>query len=272
MGYEPVSDAALKKIAETGVCGIELLQSPDQFDLENKKSAANISRMCRDRGMTIKAFHSHSVTFDEVDTMRAFLSRLDTCYRQIDNLVEVGGIIWASHAHQIRTVEKRAFEALALYIENLPLRIGIENFTGPGMWVDDRLTFIGELNHPKIGLLLDIGHVRDVRGNNPMTIPGEASLLIHKVAGRLYHIHLHGFRNGVDHYPPMCNNDEIQWREIFSSLIDIEYDGLYNFEPKGMPTHDNTFEKVRNVYDNMRRLFLDGDHPSVALRHDSHVL
>jgi len=255
-GYEPVSAESLAKIAATGVAGIELLQCPDQYSLEDPQSFQNIKRNCDDFGLSILALHSHYITFDEVDTIQDLLKKLDVCYRQLDNLAEAGGQFWACHAHRIRDVEKRAFEALGRYCENLPLRIGIENFIHPGMWPSDRLEYLKELNHPKVGFLLDIGHVRDLSGINPMTRKGQALEVIRKAGSLLFHVHLHGFEKGVDHYPPFSENDEICWTDVFQGLNDIGYDGLYNFEPKGMPRHRDTFEKVKDFYDNLAAVSL----------------
>ena len=48
---------------------------------------------------------------------------------------------------------------------------------------------------------------------------------------RLCWVHLHGFRNGEDHYPPLVEGDTIQWVEIFRKLREIGYSRNLNFEP-----------------------------------------
>ena len=80
-----------------------------------------------------------------------------------------------------------------------------------------------------------------------MTLPGGPSQILQKCAGKLVHIHLHGFKQGMDHYPPLCEGDEIQWKELFNQLWATDYQGYLNFESKGMPMYDDTLSKVSKM-------------------------
>jgi sugar phosphate isomerase/epimerase len=250
-GYEPVCEKSLSKIARAGFRGIELLESPDQFDMTNLSSIQEINNVCRDCRLSIFAFHAHYLSFDDVTTNTELQRKLEICYRQLDALEACGGNFWACHVHDTDIIALRAFEALAHFIETRPLQIGIENFTRPGMWVEDRLAFLEKLDAPNVGLLLDIGHVRNSLGQNPMTLKNQAGPVILSTRSRLLHVHLHGFVDGVDHCPPLCQQDEIQWPEILDALSEIGYSGLYNFEPKGKPLHEGSIKQTGNFYQNL---------------------
>ncbi len=253
-GFEPVCKKSLTAIAEAGFRGIELLESPDQFDLANKESISLVASNCNDLDLSIFTFHAHYLDFDDVNSQATLQKKLDICYRQIDVLEYFGGLFWACHLHQIDAFGMKALEHLARYIENRPIKIGVENFVGRGMWVEDRLSSLKQLDAPKIGLLLDIGHVRNERGANPMTLPGYARQIILSTQPYLYHLHLHGFVGGVDHYPPHCPADTIQWREVMATLQEINYRGLYNFEPKGKPKHNDSIHLAAEFYSTMNSL------------------
>ena len=78
-----------------------------------------------------------------------------------------------------------------------------------GLWVEDRVAFLDEVGHPQAGMILDIGHVRDRDGTNPMTIPGGPTRIISMCRRHLRHVHLHGFKDGVDHYPAFAEGDTL---------------------------------------------------------------
>jgi sugar phosphate isomerase/epimerase len=76
-------------------------------------------------------------------------------------------------------------------------------------------------------MVVDIGHTRDADCVNPF-IKKERAREVMKVSGdRLFHLHLHDFTD-TDHHPPFDGN--VQWKEIFMALQDLEYKGEYMFE------------------------------------------
>jgi hypothetical protein len=46
-------------------------------------------------------------------------------------------------------------------------------------------------------------------------------------------VHMHGFKGGVDHFPPFAEGDTLQRVELFRMAREIAYCGDLNFEPKG---------------------------------------
>ena len=128
---------------------------------------------------------------------------------------------------------RRCYEDLARHVEGTPAVIAVENFAGKGMSVEDRMAFLDEIDHPQVGMILDVGHVRDSNGENPMTLPDGPRGILELCGARLCHVHLHGFKDGSDHHPPLVEGDSIRWVELFRMLRTMKYSGDINFEPAG---------------------------------------
>jgi sugar phosphate isomerase/epimerase len=238
--YRPLCEESLAELAANGFTRIELLESPEQFDFTRKDSMSNIRRYCKNTGVEIGAYHAHFINFSGLDTEEKIIKRIDECKRQIDTMLETGSQFWGCHAQAPDSAMTRCIEELVKYVENTPAVIGIENFVREDVWVEKRVEYIKNFNHPKLRMILDIGHVRDVYGNNPMTLDGGPEKIISLCGSVLSHIHLHGFVNGVDHFPPFAEGDGIKWKELFVSLKKENYKGFFNFEPKGEKYHRNT--------------------------------
>jgi sugar phosphate isomerase/epimerase len=240
--YRPIDGRAFEELAENGITQIELLESPDQFDMTNKRSMKYIGDVARASGVRIVAYHAHVTQFADLDTEAKRRARVDSCKRQIDTMIDLGGTVWATHARETDDTLLACYSDLARYIEGIGVIILIENFKDRGLWVEDRISFLDRLDHPQVGMILDIGHVRNGDGTNPMTVPGGSTRIIEMCRRHLLHVHLHGFKDGEDHFPPLCEGDTIQWLELFRMLYAGGYPGLINFEPKGEPKHPRAIE------------------------------
>jgi sugar phosphate isomerase/epimerase len=240
--YRPIDERAISELAARGIRRIELLESPEQFDMSDRRSMKYIGETFRSCGIQIAAYHAHTTSFSNLDTEAKRQARVDFCKKQIDTMVELGGRAWGSHAHETDDTLFRCYSELARYIEGSEIVILIENFRDSGLWIEDRIAFLDRMNHPQVGMILDIGHVRNANGENPMTVPGGPAKVIEMCRRHLRHVHLHGFKDGVDHFPPLCEGDTIQWLELFRMLYATGYPGDINFEAKGEPTHLGTIE------------------------------
>lgn len=229
--YRPVGESALEELVRHGITRIELLECPGQFNLADARSMKVFGGICRSCGVEVASYHAMSTNFSDLDTEAARIRRVDHCRRQIDTMLELGGVVWGSHAGAADETLATCCEELARHVEGTPAVIAIENFTGDGVSVDDRMAFLDRMDHPQLGFILDIGHVRDGDGANPMIQPGGPARVIERCAGRLRHLHLHGFKDGDDHFPPFVDGDGIQWAELFRSLRAHAYPGDINFEP-----------------------------------------
>ena len=47
--------------------------------------------------------------------------------------------------------------------DSVSKNIVFENFTDEGLWLEDRMAFLDEIGHPQVGMILDIGHVKEQR-------------------------------------------------------------------------------------------------------------
>ncbi|MEW6334556.1 MAG: TIM barrel protein [Thermodesulfobacteriota bacterium] len=240
--YRPVDGRAFEELAKNGITQVELLESPDQFDMTHPGSMKYIGDAARACGVRIIAYHANMTHFSHLDTETQRTARVDICKRQIDTLVDLGGTLWGTHARETDDTLLACYSELARYVEGTGVVLLIENFKDEGLWVEDRVSFLDRLGHPQVGMILDIGHVRNGDGANPMTVPGGPARIIGMCRRHLLHLHLHGFKNGEDHFPPLCEGDTIQWLELFRMLYAVGYPGPINFEPKGEPKHRNAVE------------------------------
>lgn len=243
-GHQPISVRTLARLAEHGIRRIEVNESPDQFDLTRADSIQHLERDCRDAGVTICAYHASHTGFTEIDTEDKRRATLDQCKRQIDTLLTSGGTIWGSHIRALDEAGEDCLTELLRYVEGTEAVIVLENFPRSPVFVEDRMQTIERIDHPQLGLLLDIGHVRNGSGENPMTLAGGPAVTLGRCGDRLRFLHLHGYVDR-DHYPPFCDGDRIQWTELFQKLHDIGYPGYFNFEPRGPAFFDDTLARVQ---------------------------
>jgi sugar phosphate isomerase/epimerase len=245
-GFQPVEEKALGRIADAGIGKIELLESPEQFDLSDRNSMGSIGAACRRAGLSIASYHAHKVKPNGMDA-DGVEKLVDVCKRQIETLQEAGGDFWASHARQADEAVYSLYGKLVRFVEGTRVRLGVENFVQPGTWVRDRMAFLRKLEHPQLGLLLDIGHVMEESGVNPMTRPGGPAAVLDMCGDKLFHLHLHGFKDGIDHHPPLCAGDEIRWGELVRELWRRDYRGHLCFEAVGLPRHGDSIGKTAEM-------------------------
>ncbi len=242
--YRPIGEDALRELARHGITRIELLESPEQFDMTDLSSMRLVQRACRACGIEIVAYHAHMTHFSDLDTEEKRVARVDRCKRQIDTMLELGGRLWGSHARGADGTLERCYRELARHVEGTAASIAVENFKDAGMWVEDRVAFLDRVGHPKVGMILDVGHVRNTQGANPMTLHGGPTAVLRLCGRYLRFVHMHGFKDGVDHYPPFAEGEGMQWVELFRMLRAVGYAGNLNFEPKGEPLHRNTIAET----------------------------
>ena len=256
-GYRPVCEQTLKLFVENGIHRIELSESPGQFNMTNKDSMKYVGYACKSVGINISSYHCSKTTFEDIETEEERQDRVDICRRQIDTLQELKGKVWSSHARIQDKWMASSFEDLMRHIEGTDVVLALENFQREGTHISDRLELIKKLDHPQIGLLIDIGHIRegmDEKGVaiNPMTQAGSVSRIIGECGKYIKHLHLHGFKD-KDHYAPFEDGDKIEWHELFQSLHGAGYTGDFNFEPVSVPRKslEYTLKAVGSTPDRM---------------------
>ena len=255
--YRPISKAVFQELADHGIRRIELAESREQFDMADAGSMKLIGDTMRSCGIELVAYHAHETLFFDLESEKQRIARVDLCRRQIDTMLSLGGAVWGSHAQTINRMVVKCYEDLARHVEGTPAVITVENFPRQDQMVEDRMKFLNQMDHPKVGMILDIGHVLDSEGLNPMTVRGGPTEVLRMCGSRLLHVHLHGFKD-VDHYPPIVDDDRIQWVELFRMLRAVEYSGAFNFESQGMPRHADTLAAVAAVPERLARLAAEG--------------
>jgi sugar phosphate isomerase/epimerase len=240
-GHRALSVKTLTELAEHGFRRVELWESPDQYEMTRMDSMEYVIRDCEEVGVDICAYHASLTGLSEIATKEDRAKSLDKCKRQIDTLCAAGARIWGSHIREVPPEAEECLAELLAYIEGTDVMIVLENFARQRTSVADRVALMEKMAHPQLGLVLDIGHVRNAQGENPMTLAGGPSEVLDICAPHLRFLHLHGFVD-TDHYPPLVEGDRIQWAELFQKLHDIGYDGFFNFEPRGAAFHENTLE------------------------------
>ena len=96
-----------------------------------------------------------------------------------------------------------------------------------GRDLTDFIGFCEKICSERFGIVVDIGHTRDEDGINPFTKKERARATLAQCGRYLRHLHLHDFKEG-DHYAPFTG--EIQWKEVFLALADVDYAGEFMFE------------------------------------------
>ena len=111
--------------------------------------------------------------------------------------------------------------------------------------LSDCRRFAERIDSPLFGIVVDIGHlvnyVTDPEMNHPLFAKGGAYRELQKCGPFLCHVHLHDARgfekrfahHGAhnDHYPPLLG--DIDWEDLFVALKQLEYQGVFMFEPIG---------------------------------------
>ena len=243
-GFQPICERTLSELTSGGIRKIELSQSPQRYDVSNKESMRFMRELFSSCGIELVAFHCNHVSFDRIRTEQERVETVDVCKKQLDTLMELGGTVWGSHAGTADIIVTKSYEELARYVEGTDVAVTVENFPYVGREVEDRVAFLDSLNHPNAGMILDIGHVIDGSNGNPMAVPGGPTRVIDVCAKHLRHLHMHGFKDGRDHHPPLTDGDTIQWVELFRMLKEVDYPGAFNFEPAGKPLHTDSVERT----------------------------
>ena len=243
-GYRPFGEEALQELVREDIRRIELVESPDQYDLSDIRAMRLVDATCRKSGVEVVAYHAYMTTFEGMDTEAQRQERVDVCRRQIDTLLELGGTFWCCHALETDEIVERSYRELAQHVEGTDAVIAVENINRPKLQVEDRVRFLDRLDHPKVGMILDVAHEFDAEGVNPMAVAGRAGATINHCGHHLRHIHLQGYKDGNGHHPPLIEGDEIQWREIFATLAAIDYPGEFTFEPVGLLANLETLNYI----------------------------
>ena len=114
--------------------------------------------------------------------------------------------------------------------KDMRIRLTVENMRGG---LKPYAAFVDKIDADRFGMTVDIGHIRDTDGINPMVKKGRAGDVLAHGGKRIWHLHLHDtfdLKTKPDHRAPMHPDGIIEWGEVFTALKAIDYRGIFLFE------------------------------------------
>ncbi|MGC8660131.1 MAG: sugar phosphate isomerase/epimerase family protein [Desulfomonilaceae bacterium] len=262
----PVSEA-LKKIAEIGYEGVELLaDAPHLYadslsvaDLENlcsviEKTGLKVANVNANTAMGYygrdfwEPLFEPSLANPDHD-LRQW--RLNYSMKCVDLAAFVGSpCVSVTSGRCVAGVQptssmallKKSLAELADYAEKKSVCIGIEY--EPGLLVecyDELAQLLEEIKSPSLGANLDLGHSH-VLGEDPRKV-------ISSLAGKLFHVHIEDIR-GRKHYHLIPGTGDMNFGELLLALKDNHYKGfvtveLYTYTDQPTEAARQSFEFLR---------------------------
>jgi len=216
-------------VREAGITHIELTVLPQSFDVQNRAQVAEILAESRRQKVTIVSVHGdlqrkHNDPDEE--------KRRDAAAHLLDEIrfaEEAGAGILVAHFGTNDQSRKTVTELLDK-TEDFHVRLTVENMSGG---LRPYAAFVDKIGSKRFGLTVDIGHLRDPDGINPMIKQGRAAEVFAEGGKRVWHLHLHDTFNletKPDHQAPMHPDGLIEWGEVFAGLSAIDYRGIFLFE------------------------------------------
>jgi sugar phosphate isomerase/epimerase len=202
---------------------------PQRFDLHDRAQVSEVLRECRRQKVTIVSVHGNlqrKYNDPDDEKRRAAAAHL---LDEIRFAEEAGAGILLAHFGTNDQSRKTVTELLEK-TRDLRIRLTVENMRGS---LRPYAAFVDKIGSKRFGMTVDIGHIRDADGLNPLTKQGRAGEVFAQGGRRIWHLHLHDtFRleTKSDHRPPMHPDGTIEWGEVFAALKAINYRGIFLFE------------------------------------------
>ena len=245
------------QMAEAGIGNIEIsVDLAGHFDHNDRSHIAEIKDACRRSGAKVVSLHAPDLPWasplPEVrkGAIKEFLALCEAAE-------QLGGPLMVCHFDMDEPTESFIRDVLPL-LEGTSVRLTIEN----GENLQDYAEFVDRIGFPRFGMIVDIGHTKDEDGRNPFTCADRARKTIQVCGDRLFHLHLHEFWDGADHWPPFYKGGLIEWGELFAGLADIDYAGAFMFEsvptiPNDPAAFDDNLQRIATFPAEFARLYGD---------------
>ncbi|MHC4563561.1 MAG: sugar phosphate isomerase/epimerase family protein [Planctomycetota bacterium] len=214
----------IAQLAAAGIRRLELAGDMGQFDPTDANQIAEIKAACDEHGVSIVSYHCPDLPWDDWSAearTRAMGEFLGMC----EAAQALGGPLMVCH-FQMDEETEHFIRYVLQKLAGTGVRLTIEN----GEDLQEYADFVDRIDSPQFGMIVDIGHAKDSDGRNPFTCPDRARETIRACEDRLFHLHLHEFWDGADHWPPFYKGGLIEWGELFAGLADIAYPGALMFE------------------------------------------
>ena len=247
----------MAQLAAAGILRIEIAGDMGQFDHNDREQIDEIAAACRETGVSVASYHCPDLPFAcpypqvRKGTIGEFLAICEAAER-------LGGPLMVCHFDMNEHTESFIREVLPL-LDGTEVRLTIENGEDLHHYAD----FVDRIGSPRFGMIVDIGHTKDADGQNPFTCGRRARETITVCGDRLFHVHLHEFWDGADHWPPFYRGGLIEWGELFAGLAEIGYAGAFMFEsvpaiPKDPAAFDDHLRRIATFPDEFVRRYGDG--------------
>lgn len=216
-------------IRAAGISRIELLMMPRTFDLHDRAQVSEILHECRQHKVSIVSVHGdleRKYNDPDEDKRRTAAAHL---LDEIRFAEEAGAGILVAHFGTNDQSRKTVTELLDK-TKDFRIRLTVENMGGG---LKPYASFVDKIGSNRFGLTVDIGHLRDPDGVNPLVKQGRAGAVFAQGRRRVWHLHLHEtfrLKTKPDHRPPMHPEGIIEWGEVFTALKAIDYKGVFLFE------------------------------------------
>ncbi|MFC1714600.1 sugar phosphate isomerase/epimerase family protein [Candidatus Poribacteria bacterium] len=220
-----------RHIAETrqaGITRVELLVHRNHFDSHDHGQVTEVVDECEKQGIDIVAVHGLiplPYSSEDEEDRKIVMEESLSAIRLAE---EVGVPIYVGH-FSARKHSKRTVTELLDQTDESGIKLTMENMSG----LSGYIAFVDAIGSDRFGMTVDIGHVRDGDGINPLTQKDKARQALAEGGHRIFHVHLHDsidVKEKPDHMPPLFEGGMIEWGEIFAALKDIDYKGAFVFE------------------------------------------
>jgi sugar phosphate isomerase/epimerase len=219
IGAEQIAAVRQAGITRIEVCG---LPAPRHFNYNDRAQVSEIVSACRSQGVEIVSMHGPGVLYASADE-DVRKSAVVAALAAARVAEEMGAGVMVCHFGTDEQSERTIIEMLE-GLDGSKLRLADEN----GQDLADYMALADRVGSDRFGMVVDVGHTRDGDGVNPFVERGRARGTMAQCGERLIHVHLHDFIE-TDHIAPLDGN--LQWDEIFAAFRDIDYQGLFMFEP-----------------------------------------
>lgn len=240
LAYKGNIEENIKRIKELGYDGVELaVRNPTELDVEHIKMLMKVNNLPVPAIGTGQAFGEEGLSFTHTnpDIRKKAINRIKeqiTFSKNFDAIVIIGLVRGTVGKDESRDEAYKnmlsAFDECASFDENV--KIVIEPITRYETnllnTVDETLKFINELGKPNVGLLLDTFHMNIEEPSITDSI---------KLAKeRFFHFHVadsNRWHPGAGH---------IDFKAIYKTLQEVNYDGFVSAEILPMPDSDTAAE------------------------------
>jgi len=202
---------------------------PGCFDAGDKDQVKEVLGECERQKVSIVSIHgSLQLRYNDPDEQKRQAAS-EHLLEEIRFAERAGAKIVVAHFGTNDKSRKTVTELLEK-TRDYKIRLTVENMRGG---LKPYAAFVDKIGSERFGMIVDIGHLRDEDGVNPMVKKGRAREVLAEGGRRIWHLHLHetfNLKTKPDHRAPMHPDGIIAWDEVFSALKAINYPGIFLFE------------------------------------------